>query len=490
MDEMTVFEQRFEDRVRTFALTGVRPVDSAAVAHAAAVGLPRVRGAGSLVRWHGLQLDRRVWTIAVALALLVALLGGALLVGARLLPPPQLNVSPTATNGWIAFTVSEPAPDGQDHDLDIWLVALDRDARRVVGSETDRVDQLCPAFSPDGRNLAYGRVEGHGTYYFMNADGTEGAQPAAYRQAALVVDDVSDDGQVSDRLTIDVGDGLPPPCPVWSPDGEQVAFGVNRTSPVNPETSAAGSEVWIVTLTDEAVTVLPDLLATDLEWSPDSSLLAVTSGNDDRVAGEALQDGRIHLYAPGSGVMRSLDATLGAGGLTWSPDGRRIAYATGDLRHGLRTIDVVTGQQEVLAPGYAAIHGIGPVWSPDGKTVAYQRCHANQCNGEKHEVVLVTLGDPPEDGAILDEVVIPYQTSTPGSDGLPYFPYRVTWSPDGEYLLYLAWEKEGPASLVAVPADLVGAPVVVTQIEGIVPYDGYPDTTLVPIQTWGRSRSG
>ena len=50
MDEMTAFEQRFEDRVRIFALAGVRPVDSAAVAHAVAVGQPRGRGAGSSVR--------------------------------------------------------------------------------------------------------------------------------------------------------------------------------------------------------------------------------------------------------------------------------------------------------------------------------------------------------------------------------------------------------------------------------------------------------
>ena len=485
MDEMTVFEQRFEDRVRTFALTGVQPVDSAAVAHAVAVGQSRVRGVGSPVRWRGLQFDR-VWTIAAALGLMVALLGGALLVGARLLLPPQLTVSPTVTNGWIAFSVGQPAPDGMGDDLDIWFVALDREARRVVGSDTDGVHQLCPAFSPDGRSLAYGRVEGHGTDHFTSEDGTEGVEPASYRQAALVVADVSDEGQVSDRLTIDIGDGLPPPCPVWSPDGGQVAFGVNRTSPVNPETSAEGSEVWVVTLADRAITALPNLLATDLEWSPDGSQLAIASGDRDRVTGNMLHDGRIHLYEPASGVMRSLEETLGAVNLTWSPDGRHIAWAglngAGDSSLALRTIDVESGQQEVLVPDYGAIHGIGPVWSPDGKTIAIQ----SGFSGERHEVVLVTPGDPSDEGAVPEQVVIPYQETAQGFAG-PFYPYRVTWSPDGEYLLYLAWDEAGSDALVAIPAALDGPQVVVAPVAGIVPYDGYPDTTLVPIQTWGRA---
>jgi Tol biopolymer transport system component len=490
MDEMTAFEQRFEERVRSFAQTGARAVDSAAVAHSVAVARRRDQGAGWSVRWHGLELDARVRTTAVALGLLAALLGGALLAGARL-----LNLPPPVTNGWIAFTVEQPATDGLDGDLDIWLVALHRDARRVVGSETDRVHQLCPAFSPDGRSLAYGRVQGNGTDYFMNPDGTEGARPARYRQAKLVVADVSDDGTLSDRLTIDVGDGLPPPCPIWSPDGGQVAFGVNRTSPINPEQSAAGSEVWVVILEDRDITVLPDLLATDLEWSPDGSHLAIASGVHAGESGNMLHDGRIELYAPASGAIRSLDGTLGAVNLTWSRDSRRIAWAglTGgdDSSLELRGIDVETGQQEVFAAGYGAIHGIGPVWSPAGETIAFQRCRTNPCGGESHEVVLVTPPDPSDTGAIAKQVVIPSEATSSGSHA-SFYPWHVTWSPDSEYLLYMAWERGGDDSgpaLVAVPADLDEPPVVVAQLKGIVPRDGYPDTTLVPIQAWGRTPS-
>ncbi len=201
------------------------------------------------------------WTLRVlAIAALITIgVGSALLFGS--------SDDPTAvgSNGWIAYGFAEegPAPDYVTlGDHDIWFVSQEGEPRRVIGSGTDGVDELCPAFSPDGRHLAYGRVV---------------AQDTGYRDATLVIAEVSDDGRVIDQFTIDVGDGLPPPCPLWSPDGDRIAFGVPLTSVINPERGAEGSQVWILTMADRGITVLPDLLATDLEFSPDSSLLAVAS---------------------------------------------------------------------------------------------------------------------------------------------------------------------------------------------------------------------
>ncbi len=398
------------------------------------------------------------WPLRIlAVAALIGAVGGAALLSGG--PPDLSNLAP---NGWIAFTVA----DGPDDDHDIWLVALDQEARRVIGTDTDAIQQLCPAFSPDGRSLAYG-------------------QPGA-----LVVADVSGDGRVSDRLTVDVAGT---PCPVWSPDGGQVAFGVNRTSPVNPATSAAGSEVWIVTLADGGITALPDLLATDLEWSPDGSFLAIASGVDEIVPGNRLHDGRISLYAPSSGALRQLDATLGATELTWSPDSRLIAYMaiadmTGDSFHELRIIDVETERQRVVVEGFAAVHGIGPVWSPDGESIVYQR---SPSGGESHEVVLLTPGDPADEAATPGEVVVPMSYMTAEDPERHLLPFWVTWSPDGEYLLSMSWTQIGdrlPVLLVAIPTDPSKPAVVLTDLENMSVY-GYPDTTFVPIQTWGRRPS-
>lgn len=347
-------------------------------------------------------------------------------------------------------------PETESADVDIWLTALDGEQRRVIGTDTDSVDELCPAFSPDGRRLAYARLEG--------------------QVAALAVADVDADGRVSDPMIIDVGDGLPPPCPIWSPDGSQIAFGAARTSPVNSTATAAGSEVWIVTLSGNGVTVLPDLLAMDLEWSPDGSMLAIVSGVEDLDprGGNMLHDGRIYLYSPASDTIRTIDAIVGATRMTWSPDGERIAYQriadpTGDSYLELLVVDPENGQQDLLDT-YGAIHGIGPVWSPDGEWIAYQRCEGGgRCSGERHEVVLVPAGDS-QDGVQRSPQVIETFLR----------PWWVTWSPDSQYLLFQAFED----LLTAVPISGDEALVVATD-PGMLAYSGHDNSTFVPIQTWG-----
>jgi Tol biopolymer transport system component len=419
-------------------------------------------------------VGRLVLITAVTALLLVGLLGGLVALG--MLQQDDRG----ASNGWIAFARYGSDRSAGEVERDIYLVGDGQPARRIIGSDSDGLDQICPAFSPDGRRLAHGEADG-------TAD-------TGYRDAALVISDLDAAGKATESLRIDVGGTFPPPCGLWSADGRRVAFGVPATSPLNPDRTAAGSEVWVATVADGQVDVLPDMLATDLEWSPQGSELAIASGQTDLVGGLGLRDGSIRLYDADSGDIQTLVGPSGVSSLTWSPDGSRIAYQRGRSSDGdgvdqeIWVAQVDGSREDLLASGFASIHGIGPVWSPTGDRIAYQRFAggaAECCSGEHHEVVLVT-----PDGA--SEVVLP-DLRLPGDDASArWSPWRVTWSPDGRQLLYMAWSFDGPfqgaaqerTALISVPIDSGSDPAVLHEDANMSVYDD--KGRAVPIQSWGR----
>jgi Tol biopolymer transport system component len=448
-------EQRLERALRQGPPFATRYVPSAL----ALDEQPVVRGPVSV--------GRLVLILAVTALLLVGMLAGLAALGAF------RDDDGGASNGWVAFAQYSDLSAGLVEG-DIYLVREGEAARRIIGSDSDGLDQICPAFSPDGARLAHGEAEGTGD--------------SGYRGAALVVSDVDAEGNTSELLRIEVGGTFPPPCAIWSADGRRVAFGVPLTSPLNPDRTSAGSEVWVVTVADGQVEVLSDMLATDLEWSPRASELAIASGQTDLVRGNRLRDGSIRLYDADSGDIRTLVGPSGVSSLTWSPDGSRIAYQRGRSSDGdgvdqeIWVAEVDGSGEYLLAGGFSSIHGIGPVWSPTGDHIVYQRCDTNPCTGEAHEVVLVT---PDGEG----EVILP-DLRLPGS--APWFPFRVTWSPDGTELLYTAWSFGGTGertALISLPLDLGSAPGLLHEDTNISVYDGDKGST-VPIQSWGRRSDG
>ena len=123
MNDMTRFEERFEERIRAFARTGVQSVDSAAVARAVAVGHPK--RAATRPAWrrlvdeiHRTAIGRvRPWrtrpmsrtTIAAAAVVAVLALGGALSSAAPAGPSPTPSAEPSPSLPGIVAPSSTPS---------------------------------------------------------------------------------------------------------------------------------------------------------------------------------------------------------------------------------------------------------------------------------------------------------------------------------------------------------------------------------------------
>jgi TolB protein len=235
-----------------------------------------------------------------------------------------------------------------------------------------------PAWSPDGLKLAFERRLDPTKYkgqcgscdtevYVMNADGS--GQQNLTRNVAL------DDS------------------PAWSPDGQKIAFLSNRDGKLGgqfaPQTdihvmNADGSDPQNLTRTPagEGQPV----------WSPDGQQIAFQRA----VGGVGNRNFEIFVMnADGSGQRRLTSNPAFDGSPVWSPDGQRIAF-TSD-RNQRRYYDDVyvmnadgSGQRRLTRN---PAQDSWPVWSPDGQKIAFTRVRSMREHGDRNWEVYVINAD-------------------------------------------------------------------------------------------------
>lgn len=214
----------------------------------------------------------------------------------------------------IAFTRNEDVGDFTTFtDDDVFVVDADGDTLRQLTPEVDGSSSGQPAWSPDGRNLVF--VRGRSTATAVVAS-------TALMFGELIVMDA--DGGERRHLTR----GEPAAAPAWSPDGRQIVF--VRGHDLNKPSAdmdlfvvdAAGGEPRRLTCTPRSSESAP-------AWFPDGSRIAFARGwRLSRYTGKAAI---LVMNRDGTGERLLLEHQLFSEtsyGLSWSPDGRNIAVET------------------------------------------------------------------------------------------------------------------------------------------------------------------
>lgn len=200
---------------------------------------------------------------------------------------------------------------------------------------TDNWEDQQPAWSPDGRHVAYVRRDGG--LFVVGADGSGQRQVSADVAA----------------------------FPAWSPDGRWIAFLRGEGGTGHP------NELAVVPADGGEGRVLRARVAS-FSWSPDGQRFAVLPSTPPEEADQLLivtLDGEMQrAIAP---------AEPHLGSVSWSPDGTRLAYSASDLAGGRFS----SWRAYVVRADGTGTHRVGGEdsrprphsWSPDGTRLAVQR---------------------------------------------------------------------------------------------------------------------
>ena len=298
----------------------------------------------------GARPDRRLWYVAAALAVVVAVAvvfllrrdrsaapqPTALLQAVPLTSNPGTEVDPTFSpdGSQVAYAWNGP---GQDN-FDIYVEVLGSGS--PLRLTTDPAADAGAAWSPDGRQIAFLRF---------------GPNPGIYVMPPL-------GGR--ERKLLDVP-GLAGAGLSWTPQGQSLIFG-------QAEAADSGVSLFELVLASgekrRLTTPPPGMISGDLfaAVSPDGETLAFGRGT-------RVQRG-IYLMPMKGGEARALPSQGGAAyGLAWTPDSREIVYSWSPNLGAARSlfrIAVDGGEPSALA----ALEGAGdPAISLRGNRLAYER---------------------------------------------------------------------------------------------------------------------
>lgn len=311
----------------------------------------------------------------------------------------------------------------------------------------------------------------------VEADRAEGADKSAEPGNGCVTPasplPSGDEPDCTDVVEIDWADR--PPCePAREPSGRAARIVVFR--------HGGGVENALYTIdhrggSPEQVGAPEDLR--DFLWSPDRSKLALTTGYINSLELSV-------VGADGSGRVELTDDFMLDEGAAWSPDSRRLVFASYNYRRSgdtpnLKVVSANGGKARWITDG--KMWSTQPDWSPDGKRIVYARYDFAPT---KSAIVTVAPDGTRRDVVVSGDKLLEYPQFSPDGKKVLYRKYledrtdgrdlfvsdlrgrtrRITntgevvsdfeWSPDGRRVVYETLSESGLNELRVVNADGTG----------------------------------
>ena len=268
--------------------------------------------------------------------LVLALVAGCVL-GALGLPAFHGASAQSSTgkfNGLIAFSTNRNGPSGK-------IYVMNPDGSNQHGITNSPGGETRPAFSPDGKKIAF--VRDFKAILMMNPDGSG---------QTMVVDGAS------------AGFSYITAFPDWSPDGKKIVFNAIAKDSRN------GADIYVINVDGTGLTQLTTDPTDDSSpaWSPDGTKIAFSSIRNP-VQGDVNYE--IYVMNPdGSAQTRITNNTGFDSSPAWSPDGKRIAFTS--RRDGNFEVYVMNadGSNQTRLTNNPE-QDSDAKWSPDGTKIAF-----------------------------------------------------------------------------------------------------------------------
>ncbi len=323
---------------------------------------------------------------------------------------------------WIAYTLSTVDVAGDKRDTDIWMASLDGKENLRVTTSTEA--ESSPKWSPDGKYLSFlssrpGKakgaqvwvidrrggeaqqftgIKGRLSYYEWSPDSKKIAMilrededdkkeekkpegsPATEKPKPIVIDRYAfkrdGTGYVSgaNRSRIHLYDieakksellttgNFDETAPVWSPDGNTLAFTSNRAPDGD---KVPNTDIWVVEAKPGSTPrKLTPFTGSDTQpvWSPDGKSIAYLTGSEHKM-GEYNMN-RLAIVPLDGGTPRIVTASFdrGATGHQFTPDGSQLEFLVADdMNMYPARVSVKGGSVERMVGGKLAMMGIDRV---------------------------------------------------------------------------------------------------------------------------------